>query len=385
MPTDANDFEAIVVDRSLPEVLSDADVRAWAANQTAFVSSVIVGMEPERAAAAAAVDRLGGRAVLFERLGGRDDDAESAYLDGVRASDIYLGILGCRYGRPDRTGYSATEGEYNEAVRRGLRLSIWTTSEDFDGPQHDFLDRIRVFNTTGSYGSPDELGVAIERRLRELAAEDGSPWCKVGPAVFRARRFSHTGERIVVEAAVRDNDVVAALEGLRPDQWGGSATTRISCAGRTTMTRVDAVTVEAGAGRTRIVTIEATRVEDSPRSNLLDVGFEGRTPEDLTELAVRVALFGEANPLGHMSFFAEMRNPFDAVNSLGLGEDAVPAVAEVLLIEELVGSGRAERLTALRVGPRRRGSRRVLVEWLPRRQYTNVAPEPRAVEGEVTA
>jgi Domain of unknown function (DUF4062) len=374
-----------VVDRSLPETLSDPDVRSWAANQTVFVSSVMAGMQPERAAAAAAVDRLGGRAILFERLGGRDDDAETAYLDGVHASDIYLGILGRRYGRPDSTGYSATHTEYNEAVHHDLRISIWATTDELDGPQRDFLDRVRVFNTTGSYSSPDELGAMVERRLRELAAEDGSPWCKVGPAVFRVRRFTDAGERIVVQAALRDSEVVAALEALRPGQWGRSATTRVSCAGRTMMTRVDAITIEASAGRTRVVTIEGTRVEEEPRSNLFDVTFEDRTPEDLSELAVRAALFGEPNPLGSMSFLAEMDNPFEVLNTLRLSEDSVPAVAEILLVEELVGSGRAERLTALRVGPRRRGTRRVLLEWLPRRRYTNVTPKTRIVEGEVGA
>ena len=33
---------------------------------------------------------------MFERLGGRDDDAETAYLASVRSSDIYVGILGDR-------------------------------------------------------------------------------------------------------------------------------------------------------------------------------------------------------------------------------------------------------------------------------------------------
>ena len=166
--------ESIVIDRSLPEALDDGELRDWARNQTVFVSSVIVGMEAERSAVADAVQRFGARAVLFERLGGRDDDAETAYLEGVRASDIYVGILGPRYGRPDHTGYAATHVEYNEAVRTGLRLSVWTTADPRDGPQNDFVDSVRVFNTTGSYRSPDQLATGVERRrgcpgvLREL-------------------------------------------------------------------------------------------------------------------------------------------------------------------------------------------------------------------------
>ncbi len=377
--------ESIVIDRSLPEALDDAEVRAWARDQTVFVSSVIVGMDAEREAVADVVERLGARAMLFERLGGRDDDAETAYLEGVRASDIYVGILGPRYGRPDRTGFAATHVEYNEAVRTGLRLSVWTTAAPLDGPQNDFVDAVRVFNTTGSYHSPDELAAGVERRLRELAAEDGSPWCKVGPAMFRARTFTTTGTSVLIEATLRDAEVVAALESMRADKWGGPKHARITCAGRTFLARLDMITVSAGAGRARAVTVEGAPVEDQSRSSLLDVTFEGHTPEALTELAVRVALFGEPNPLGTMGFFAQMENPFRTLNALRLSEDAVGAVAEILLVEELVGSGRAERLTMVRVGPVRRGKRRVALKWLPRQRYTNVPPEPRGAEGEVSA
>jgi hypothetical protein len=34
--------------------------------------------------------------VMFEDLGGRDEDAERAHLDGVARSDIYIGIIGDR-------------------------------------------------------------------------------------------------------------------------------------------------------------------------------------------------------------------------------------------------------------------------------------------------
>lgn len=375
--------ESLVIDRSVPETLDDSEVRAWAQNQTVFVSSVIVGMGAERAAVAALVERLGARAVLFERLGGRDDDAETAYLEGVRASDIYVGILGPRYGRPDHTGYAATHVECNEAVRTGLRLSVWASAGPLDGPQSDFVDAVRVFNTTGSYSSPDELAAGLGRRLRELADEDGSPWCKIGPAMFRARRFTTTGTGVVVEATIRDAEVGAALESLRADKWGGPKHARITCAGRTLLARLDTITVTAGTGRARAITIEGTTVEDQSRSNLLDVAFQGHTPEDLTELAVRVALFGEPSPFGVMGFFAQMENPFLALNALRISEDAVGAVAEVLLVEELIGSGRVERLTMVRVGPVQKGKRRVSLTWVPRQRYTNVPPEPRGVEGEV--
>lgn len=375
--------EPIVIDRSPAERLSDAEIRGWAGDQSVFISSVMRGMDAEREAVAAAVEEVGATPVLFERFGGRDDGAQPAYRDGVRGSDIYVGVLGERYGVPDETGYSPTHLEYNEAVHRGLRVSVWTTSKDQDGRQRDFLSEIRVFHTTGTYASPEQLGLGVKRRLRELAEQAGSPWCKIGPTLFRASRFTDTGDRISLEAAVRDDRVLAALESLRPSQWGRSGPVVVTCAGRTHHVRIESVVVEATAGRARRVRIEAAPERDTGRTTLLDASFEGRSPEELTELAVRVALLGEPNPLGSMAFFAEMPNPLVGLGDLELSEDALPAVAEVLLVEALVGSGRAERITALRLGPQHRGVQRMLLEWLPRRRFSNVEPEIRSVEGEV--
>jgi hypothetical protein len=377
--------EPLVVDRSVPRHVDERDLHAWATTQTVFVSSVMAGMVDERTAVADAVERVGAQPVLFERLGGRDDDAETAYFDGVRSSDIYVGILGQRYGRPGLSGYSATHAEYLEAVRSGLRISVWHTTESLDGHQNDFLEEVRVFQTTGVYASPDELGMKVEDRIKLIAAESLSPWCKVDSALFRASRFADTGDRITIEAVLRDDAVVAALEQLRSDRWSRSRDTRITCASRTYRCQVDAVVVESTSGRAKRVTIEARRLADDQRSTLHEVAFGSRSADDLTELAVRVALFGEPNPLDQMSFMAEMSNPFGPLNAIGLGEDAIHAVGEVLLTEALVGSGRAQRITALRLGPSRRGSRRVMLEWLPRQRYTNVIPVVRRVEGEVRA
>lgn len=54
-----------------------------------------------------------------------------------------------------------------------------------------------------------------------------------------------------------------------------------------------------------------------------------------------------------------------------------------VLIETLVGSGRAERVTAFRMGPQHRGAHQILVEWLPVRRFSNVEPVVRSVEGHV--
>ena len=373
----------ITVDRSLPEPLTTAELRAWMSEQTVFVSSVIAGMTAEREAVRGAVEGMGGKALLFERLGGRDDDAETAYLTGVRSSDIYVGILGERYGKPEPTGYSPTHTEYNEAIKAGLRISVWATTGEMDGRQRDFLEEIRTFHTTGSYSSPGDLSEGLKRRLMEVASAASSPWCKVGPVLFRARRYSDDGTRITVEASVRDGDTLAELEGLRPDNWHGKQSSHITCTGRTHAVEIGAVVVEATAGRSLLVRIEATKSREMHSdTGLLNVAFGNRSPEDLTELALQVALLGEPNPLGDMAFMAKMDNPIPDLEQMGLDEDSFAGAAEVLLVESLVSSGRVERITALQIGPARSG-RPLRLEWIAPRRFSNVAPQRRQIAGKL--
>ena len=352
--------------------------------QTVFVSSVMAEMTAEREAARSAVEDLGGKVVVFERLGGRDDGPETAYLSGVHSSDIYVGILGNRYGKPDRGGYSPTHTEYNEAVKAGLRISVWATTGEKDGRQHDFLEEVRTFHTTGSYANPDDLQEGLQRRFRELGSAAMSPWCKVGHVLLQARRHSDDGTHITVEASVRDDNVVAELEALRPGDWHGSRqSSRITCLGRSDAVEIDSVIVEATAGRSRVVRIEATKTHD-PFGMLSGASYQGKSPEDLTELALRVALLGERSSLGEMAFMAKVDNPLPHISRLGLDEDSFLGAAEVLLVESLVGSGRAERITELRIGPARSG-RPIRLEWIPPQRFSNVAPERRKIAGKLSS
>ena len=265
--------EALLVDLSLVPPPDDAEVRAWAADQSVFVSSVMAGMKEEREAAVLAVEAIGARPVWFEAFGGMDDDPEDAYLGNVASSDIYLGILGTRYGRPLKSGYSATHAEYNEAVRRGLRLSVWTSEQELDGRQRDFLEEVRVFQTTGTYTSPDDLSTRITRRLEVIAAESLAPWVKIGGAIVRASSVHDDGDQITVVARIRDNTVAADIERRRPtSNYGRDSDSRITWPGGTTPVRLTRITSETTSSRARVMTIVGKRRDDN-RPNRLEASF----------------------------------------------------------------------------------------------------------------
>jgi hypothetical protein len=148
--------------------------------------------------------------------------------------------------------------------------------------------------------------------------------------------------------------------------------------------RVKTVVSETTSSRARTITLTADRVPEQ-RSNLLEMAVNNRTPEDLTELAARVVLLGEPNPLDTMSFMVSGPSPFPAVGAIGLPEDAVEPVALLLVTELMVGERGVDHITSFRLGPRRAGRRRLRLAWMPRSRYTNVEPVARSIEGETAA
>lgn len=377
----------LVVDRgAASEPLTDDETLAWARDQRVFISSVMEELREERGAVAYRVEALGAEPVLFERFGGRDDDPEAAYTHEVAASSIYVGILGRRYGRPLPTRYSATHTEYLAAEENGLRITVWTRNVgDREGHEQSLLEEVRAFHTTGAFGTPEELAAGVERRLRRIAAEDLAPWVKLGHVIFRARRITESAGRLEVDARIRDPEILAEIEGMRPNQWGRGYEGLLTYVGRTRQCRIEdlAVTTTAGKGADVIMRLLASEVPQDPLSEMsLSEGGETYSSQDLTEMGLRAGLFGEAIPLGGLSdHMARMHNPLEPLVGLHLSEEVIRPVAHLLVTEALVGARKASRITRFRLGPAVAGQRRLELAWQAPRHYQNVEPEIRKVEG----
>ena len=105
----------------------------------------------------------------------------------VRGCDVYVGVLGTRYGSPvrDKPEVSYTELEFDTATEAGLDRLVFLLDEDaadvgiplsslidrqFGAQQDAFRRRVRAGELiTQSFASPAELGQLVERSLRDLA------------------------------------------------------------------------------------------------------------------------------------------------------------------------------------------------------------------------
>ena len=107
--------------------------------------------------------------------------------DRVRGCDVYLGVLGARYGSlvPDQQEVSYTELEFDTATEAGMDRLVFLLDMDveevnippaalidreFGARQDAFRLRVQASGlTTRSFASPAELGQLVERSLRDLA------------------------------------------------------------------------------------------------------------------------------------------------------------------------------------------------------------------------
>jgi hypothetical protein len=85
----------------------------------------------------------------------------------------------------------------------------------------------------------------------------------------------------------------------------------------------------------------------------------GLSPEDLTELGLRVGLFGETVPerLGMMEFMVDSSDPLAELGEVQIPEAGVQSIARLLLVERLVGTKRGARIERFALGPLSRSQR----------------------------
>jgi hypothetical protein len=380
-----DDAEMLLIDRAAAaEQPTPEAIQEWAREKRAFISSVMAELPTERQAVAAGVRAVGLRPVMFEEFGGRDADPEQAYLAEVEGADIYIGILGKRYGKPLKSRYSPTHAEFRHAEKHALRMAVWTLATDErEGPQQSFLDEVRTFYVAPSFSTADDLRRQVEDRLKVIASEDLAPWCKLGNAVFRAAEVEDRGDVIHVKARVRDDGVAWALEDKRGDRYNRGTNVQFTWSGRSKYVKVGGIHVTTTSGKSKLFRLEL-QVEDAPQDHLREMSIGGKSPADLTQIALRSILFGEPNPLAdqHMGFVTEIPDPLAPLRTNPVSEEIVRPLSELLVTDLLLGSDRARRIIAFRMGVPIQGRRSLTVAWEPVSRFSNQVEAVRTISGE---
>jgi hypothetical protein len=347
--------------------LSETDLRAWAQGQRVFISSVMAELSHERAAVAKAISEFGADAVWFEDFGGRDDDAQIAYLGEVRTCSVYLGILDHTYGRIQLSRLSATHEEYREAERAGLRMCVWVRDgNDFLADQAAFVQEVQVFHTTGHYVSADDLTQGVISRLAAIAAEEMSPWIKLGSIMLRAKSVEDDGQLTTIKASIHGPAIAHAVEQLRPRVSARNSEARLTYGWRSYGVRVVSVTTRTSTSRATLVTVVLERGKSQPSAGMsisYNLGGRQYSADDLVEYGLRRHLFGEHAPHDLHSMGGDVEDPLSELSDAPMSDDLFRATLGLGITEALIWSGRARRIEAIRISPSGSEGRRILIRW----------------------
>jgi hypothetical protein len=165
--------------------------------------------------------------------------------------------------------------------------------------------------------------------------------------------------------------------------WNSAKGLRFTWSGRSKQVDVDKVRVTSTSARSRTFRIELSVTDRRDRG--LEYSFNGLSADDLTDAALRIVLFGEENPLTrqHMGFAVEIDDPLQALRENPVSEEIIRPLSDLFIADVLVGSGRAERVVAFRLGIPVRQRRSLFLQWETPRRHVNDKVRIRELKGEI--
>jgi hypothetical protein len=191
---------------------------------TVMISSTARDLPDHRQQVMDACLRQGMLPIAMEHLPASDADAVQTSLDMVDRADLYLGVIGFRYGHvPAGHAISITEMEFSRAIKRGIPCLIFLMHEDHPIKAADVekgkaavkLDalkkRLTKAHVANYFKSPDDLRAHVINSLsqfRRTPLQVDLLRSQIGPVFYRVAIIN-------ASTVLNDNDAEIAVSALQ--------------------------------------------------------------------------------------------------------------------------------------------------------------------------
>lgn len=149
--------------------------------KTVFISSTYLDLKEERKKVWDCLEKFDVTVKGMEQFGARKSDPLTTCITEVEQSDIFVGIIGMRYGSEDTTtGKSFSQLEYEKAIERNLEILIYLIDEESSTVtpnliQYDKIHKLNNFktilkdkHTVDSFSNSQDLITKLQRKFGEL-------------------------------------------------------------------------------------------------------------------------------------------------------------------------------------------------------------------------
>jgi hypothetical protein len=182
-----------------------------------FISSVMHNFETLRQAARNAVEGLRQKPIMAEDFGAKPYSSKVACTEGVRQSDIYVGVLGRKYGFVTAAGVAVTEEEFAEARKQGLPILWFVQNVDREPDQQAFFERISGYEEgffLDFFDTPADLQMKITRAVHDHVVQPGVKNLDAAAASV------HLAKYVMRESEPHHSAVLGTI--IFPSRQGGS-------------------------------------------------------------------------------------------------------------------------------------------------------------------
>lgn len=216
-----NEDRELLMDRQIaPFRFTKDETREWASDRHVFVSSTMRDLDDDRRTVKQVIKAFGAEPRMFEDWV-KDEVPRVAYLKEVRQCDLYLLLLGERYGTPDSTGFPPTRQEYAEAIRCGkpvLALQNHKMAAQREAELKQWIEELEAERIVNRYNTLIELKQKLNSGFTEFASERMIQWVKIDDMIFLAQSIEHHmgGDRasgeVILKAKIKDPRIISVLD-----------------------------------------------------------------------------------------------------------------------------------------------------------------------------